>query len=73
LEPLVAATERAATERGLDLPEEPRKLTTAWNAMQLGLLLERLTQPEIVDEGLAARMMRIAFEGRGDAADRRTG
>jgi AcrR family transcriptional regulator len=73
LEPLVAATERAATERSLDLPEEPRKLTTAWNAMQLGLLLERLTQPEIVDEGLAARMMRIAFEGRGDAADRRTG
>ena len=71
LEPLVAATERAAEERGLELPEEPRKLTTAWNAMQLGLLLERLTQPEVVDAGLAARMARIAFEaGAGDATSR---
>jgi AcrR family transcriptional regulator len=72
LGPLVAAAERAAAERGLDLPEEPRKLTTAWNAMQLGLLLERLTQPEVVDAGLAARMMRIAFQGEGrDESSRR--
>jgi AcrR family transcriptional regulator len=71
LEPLVAATERAAAERGLQLPEQPRKLTTAWNAMQLGLLLERLTQPEVVDAGLAVRMMKLAFEaGDADATSR---
>jgi hypothetical protein len=28
----------------------------------MGLMLERLTQPDVVDETLAARMMRIAFE-----------
>jgi AcrR family transcriptional regulator len=71
LEPLVAATAQAFAGRGVEPYEEPRKLTTAWNAMQLGLLLERLTQPEVVDEKLAVRMMRIAFEqGRGDGPGR---
>ncbi len=64
LGPLVAATAQAFAKRGAEPYEEPRKLATAWNAMQLGLLLERLTQPEVVDERLAARMMRIAFEER---------
>jgi AcrR family transcriptional regulator len=61
LEPLVAATADAFAQRGAEPYEEPRKLTTAWNAMHLGLLLERLTRPDVVDETLAARMMRRAF------------
>jgi hypothetical protein len=29
--------------------------------LALGLLLERLTEPQVVDEGLTERMMGIAF------------
>jgi hypothetical protein len=40
------------------------------NAMQFGLSLERLTQPEVVDVTLGARMVRLVFEDleRGGAA-----
>ena len=43
-------------ERGRKPPDDPRKLAAALYAMQLGLQLERLTQPEVVDEELALRM-----------------
>jgi AcrR family transcriptional regulator len=66
LEPLVAATKRALARRGLEPADDPRKLATAWNAMALGLMLERLTQPDVVDRGLTERMMALAFrDGRG--------
>lgn len=61
LDVLADATARGFAERGGEPPEEPLKLATAWNAMALGLLLERLTQPEVVDEGLTERMMHVAF------------
>jgi AcrR family transcriptional regulator len=61
LEVLTDATARAFAGRGVEPREDPRKLATAWNAMALGLLLERLTQPDVVDEGLTERMMRVAF------------
>ena len=61
-DPFVAAVERLAAERGIELPVEARRLTMAMNAMQFGLSLERLTQPEVVDVTLGARMVRLVFE-----------
>jgi AcrR family transcriptional regulator len=63
VEPFVAVTERIAASRGGELADEAPKLASAFYAMNLGLLLERLTRPDVVDEGLAARMVRISFEG----------
>lgn len=70
LEPLVAAVERFADERGIEMPVDARRLNVAMNAMQLGLSLERLTQPEVVDVTLGARMVRLVLEDleRGGAA-----
>src|SRR3954453_20786994 len=56
--PFVAALERLGHEPGDDL----RKRVVAVYAMQLGLSLERLTQPELVDEQLGARMGRVFLE-----------
>ena len=53
----------ALVESGQELPDDPRKLATARYAMQLGLQLERLTQPDLVDEGLGLRMGRLIDEG----------
>lgn len=67
--PFVAAFERFAEERGVDLPIGARQLTVAMYALQTGLSLERLTQPDVVDVGLGTRMDRFMFEvleGRGD-------
>jgi AcrR family transcriptional regulator len=65
VEPIVHAHRRIAEERGDRLPEDPAKLATARLAMHTGLQLERLTQPELVDEGLAVRMLRLAIEEGG--------
>jgi AcrR family transcriptional regulator len=62
IEPAVAGLTRHAGDRGIDLPDHPRKLATAWYAMQVGLSLERLTQPEVVDARLGARMARLAMQ-----------
>jgi AcrR family transcriptional regulator len=59
LEPLVRALERHAEERGFQLPDDPEKLVVALYSMQLGLSLERLIQPELVDEQLGVRMGRL--------------
>jgi AcrR family transcriptional regulator len=53
----------ALRDSGLRLPDDPRKLATARYAMQLGLQLERLTQPDLVDERLGLRMGRLMDEG----------
>ena len=68
--PLVAAVESYAREQSIDLPDDPRKLTVAMYAMQLGLSLERLTLPELVDEQLGWRMGRLFLDdiARADAA-----
>ena len=65
MEPTAAALEQIAAERGERLPEDPLKLATARLAAQTGLQLERLTQPELVDEGLSMRMMRLAMDEGG--------
>src|SRR5215217_505892 len=62
LEPMAEALERFAGERGISIPVETRSLNVAMNAMVLGLSLERLTQPDVVDVGLGARMVRLVLE-----------
>ena len=63
IEPLSVATLRHAEEAGEALPEDSRKLATARYAMQLGLQLERLTQPDVVDPELGARMVSHSIDG----------
>ena len=63
MEPTQRALERLPAIRGVELADDPRRLNTAFWAMQLGLRLERLTQPDVIDPGFAARMVRISIEG----------
>jgi AcrR family transcriptional regulator len=58
LEPLTDGVRQLAVERGRSLPNDvtPFQVVLAWNAMEVGLGLERLTQPEDVDVELARRM-----------------
>ena len=65
IEPLARAAMAMAEENGEDLGEDPRKLATARYAMQLGLQLERLTQPDVVDEELGLRMSRLFMDEGG--------
>jgi AcrR family transcriptional regulator len=65
VEPLARAMQRMADERGEEVPEEPAKLATARLAMLTGLQLERMTQPDLVDEGLGVRMLRLAVNEGG--------
>jgi AcrR family transcriptional regulator len=63
IELLESGLVRHAEETGTPLPEDPRKMATARYAMQLGLQLERLTQPDVVDPELGARMLGLSIEG----------
>ena len=58
LEPLADAVRQLAEDRGLTLPADltASQVVLAWNAMEVGLGLERLTQPQAVDVVLARRM-----------------
>jgi AcrR family transcriptional regulator len=70
-EPMTAAVERIAEERGVPMPVEARGINVAMIAMVSGLSLERLTQPDVVDVGLGARMVRLVLEDLGrDGAKR---
>jgi AcrR family transcriptional regulator len=72
LEPIVSGIERLVEERGIQLPVETRQYTVAVYVMSLGLSLERLTQPDVVDVTLGPRMARLLFEDlwrRGAARD----
>ena len=64
-EPMTAAVERLAEERGISMPVEARSINVAMIAMVSGLSLERLTQPDVVDVGLGARMVRLVLEDLG--------
>lgn len=66
IEPLARAATAMAEQSGEELPEDPRKLATARYAMQLGLQLERLTQPDVVDDELGLRMSRHWDQGGRD-------
>jgi AcrR family transcriptional regulator len=60
VDPLITAAEQVA--EGAD-PEVPvARTATAHYAMQLGLQLERLTQPDVVDAELAAYVTRRSLE-----------
>jgi AcrR family transcriptional regulator len=65
MEPIVAAHRRIADERGEPLPDDAAKLATARFAMQTGLQLERLTQPDLIDEGLGMRMLILDMDRGG--------
>jgi AcrR family transcriptional regulator len=55
----------AMIESGEEMRDDPHKLATARYAMQLGLQLERLTQPDVVDAGLGLRMGRLLTDEGG--------
>jgi len=57
--PVADALERAARNAGVELPDAALPLAVASGAMQIGLALERLTQPDVVDEALGVRMSRL--------------
>jgi AcrR family transcriptional regulator len=52
----------AAIHRRVQLPVAALHLAVASGAMQIGLALERLTQPEVVDEALGARVGRLMLD-----------
>lgn len=58
LEPVADAVRQLAEDRGLALPADvtASQVGLAWNAMELGLGLERLTQPQAVDVTVGRRM-----------------
>lgn len=62
IEPVIEATERLAAEAGVEPEQSIRRIATAYYAMQLGLQLERLTQPEVVDTELAGHVARRSLE-----------
>jgi AcrR family transcriptional regulator len=64
LEPLADAVRQLADDRGLTLPGDvtASQVAVAWNAMEVGLNLERLTQPQTVDRALARRMGRLLLD-----------
>ena len=64
LEPLADAVRQLADDRGLALPSDvtASQVAAAWNAMEVGLNLERLTQPQTVDRALARRMGRLLLD-----------
>ena len=64
LEPLADAVQQLAEDRGLALPSDvtASQVALAWNAMEVGLGLERLTQPQTVDVVLARRMGRLLLD-----------
>jgi AcrR family transcriptional regulator len=61
-EPLAAAVEQLAADHRVE-PEQPAsRISAAYYAMQLGLQLERLTQPDVVDADLAGYVARRSLE-----------
>ena len=58
LEPLAEAVRVLAEDRGLALPADVTagQVVLAWNAMEVGLGLERLTQPQAMDGVMARRL-----------------
>ena len=60
--PVADAVERVAAARGAELPVPALPLAVAATAMQIGLALERLTQPEVIHEELGRRMSRLLVD-----------
>jgi AcrR family transcriptional regulator len=63
VDPFVAAVERFEAQQGVALPIPPRQLATAMFAMENGIGLERLTDPDTVAADLPIRLIELLFEG----------
>jgi AcrR family transcriptional regulator len=61
-EPLLDALVQAVAENGKAAPREPTPYVVAMFALQLGLTLERLTDPAVVPPTLGERLSRLALE-----------
>jgi AcrR family transcriptional regulator len=70
LEPMAEGVLQLAEDRGLTLPSDvtASQVAVAWNAMEVGLNLERLTQPRTVDRAVARRMGRLLLDAVLDGA-----
>jgi AcrR family transcriptional regulator len=68
-EPFDEALVRLADEHGIELPVKPRSLAAALMAMSVGLALERLVQPEVVDGRLGARVVNLVLDDLMKGAD----
>ena len=68
-EPFDRALVRLADERGIELPVKARSLAAALMAMSVGLALERLVQPEVVDGQLGARVVNLVLDDLVKGAD----
>jgi AcrR family transcriptional regulator len=64
-EPFISAIERLVEESGTTPQVDPRKLIVAANAMHIGLGLERLERPELVDSELGEQMSNLLLESVG--------
>ena len=68
-EPFDRALVRLADESGIELPVKSRSLAAALMAMSVGLALERLVQPEVVDGQLGARVVNLVLDDPVKGAD----
>jgi AcrR family transcriptional regulator len=63
------AMARYAQERGIDLPAAPAAISAAVQALSVGLALERLVAPDVVDADLGARMVGLMLDDLLKGAD----
>jgi AcrR family transcriptional regulator len=71
IEPFASTLERFAAQQGITLAIPADQLATAMFAMENGIGLERLTDPEAADADLPVRLVELIFEGLVREADGR--
>jgi len=67
--PFVDALERHAEDHGAQPASDPRQVHLAMTAMTLGLTLERLVRPQVVDGDIATRIARLVLDHLVKGAD----
>jgi AcrR family transcriptional regulator len=60
--PFVAALERHAQRRGVEPTIDPLQAHLAMSSMSIGLTLERLIRPDLVDAGTGPRISRLVLD-----------
>jgi len=73
VEPFASALERFAAQQGITLAIPADQLATALFAMENGIGLERLTDPDAADADLPVRLVELLFEGLVRQPDKRGG
>src|SRR3954447_12477780 len=58
-DPFAQALSRWAAERGIELPLDARRLSVASTVFGLGMGLERLTQPDVIDAASTVEVQRL--------------